>query len=825
MATLATKEEVNSALATLKTSLEAKDAELATAIQGVSTTLAGLDAKYVGKSVYDAAMAELAANNTALEAELETLALLLGQTVEELEDDYLAAIAEAVASVTVTAVENEDGNVVITLANGNRFTVAKPDSNANNTGLVTVDEDGNWCVILEDGTLKSLDAKVGVEELEFSVDYRTNELLYSVNGGQPVGTGAYVSSMEESVVTDFWAPKDEDFVYITIGGVEYALVKATESTTTLMVKSGKAYFAYGATKEFNLNQVNLAEVYVMSKPDGWKASVDGKTLTVTAPAEGNVYAEAEGEVLLHGNDADGKCKVAKLEVSVNTGIELIVDQIAGTVQLVNPVVVESLKMDMETYESYFVTDFTQVQFGVVDAESFEMFRDKAEEYFLGTYWDFVAEWIIGEPIPAYDETTCPVYTSPKASISAIYERLNMMPLMPGGKYVVLARTTNVGVNMATGQEFEEYGDLVYTYFEPVYTDVEVLETTFNDIQLAVKYQNSDNFLIGKYEVGGYDWEEELYFFNNEYFGWDEFEGIIVEAGETETWLSEFGLALYEEAGKLKPNTEYVVYTIPVTDKPQSEVTFETDILPYLDTVKTAPLLPGADLEVAFADAGATLSELNVKITASAGTEVIYYNFYKAEALETMGAEELAEELINEGYVALGSSVYAKCSNLNENETRTIVAIAVDADGYYSGDLVGEEFTTKSIVVNEDVVVTFVEKSEVDENDEYTVTFNVTGATKIAVKPGYNEEVATGDSWFPKNVFNYGTNTASQRSYKWADVVDGVATVTLPEYNYTHVGVIAYNVEGTSVTEISNSFTFAYPVVETEEPETEGPVAE
>ena len=171
----------------------------------------------------------------------------------------------------------------------------------------------------------------------------------------------------------------------------------------------------------------------------------------------------------------------------------------------------------------------------------------------------------------------------------------------------------------------------------------------------------------------------------------------------------------------------------------------------------------------------------------------------------------------------GASVNAKCNNLSEDEARTIVAIAVDSDGKYNGDLLGVEFKTKQIVVNTDVVVTFVEKSEV-VNGNYNVKFNVTGATKVAVKPGYNESLA--DSWFPKNVFNYGTSTSSYSSYKWANVVDGVATVTLPEnYNYTHVGVIAYNVEGTSVTEISNSFTFAYPVVETEEPETEGPVAE
>ena len=244
MATLATKQEMNSALATLKTSLEAKDAELASSIQSISSTLAGLDAKYVGKSTYEAALAELNSKNTALQTQLNSLAALLGETsVAEVKAELLAEIAQAVAAVTVTVVENQNGSVVITLANGQSFTVAK-DANVNNTGLVTVDEEGNWCVILEDGSLKSLDAKVGVEELEFSVDYNTKELLYSVNGGEFVGTGAYVSDWDGTVVTDFY--EDDYFVYITVGGEEYALVKATATSASIL--AGKTYFTASETK-------------------------------------------------------------------------------------------------------------------------------------------------------------------------------------------------------------------------------------------------------------------------------------------------------------------------------------------------------------------------------------------------------------------------------------------------------------------------------------------------------------------------------------------------------------------------------------------------
>ena len=274
MATLATKQEMNSALATLKTSLEAKDAEFATAIQNL-------------------------ASKSELASQAEALANLLGEKAEELEADYLKKIADAVAAVTVTVVEDQNGSVVITLANGQSFTVAK-DANVNNTGLVTVDEDGNWCVILEDGSLKSLDAKVGVEELEFSVDYDTKELLYSVNGGAFQSTGAYVSDWDGTVVTDFY--EDDNFVYITIGGEEYTLVKAT--TTSASILAGKTYFTASETKVIPFQTTDVKSAFVAATPKGWEVELNfaEKTLTVTAPAEGEGVASGTIEVWLLGND-------------------------------------------------------------------------------------------------------------------------------------------------------------------------------------------------------------------------------------------------------------------------------------------------------------------------------------------------------------------------------------------------------------------------------------------------------------------------------------------------------------------------------------------
>ena len=337
MATLATKQEMNTALANLQTSLQNKDSELATAIQNL-------------------------ASKSELASQAEALAALLGEKAEELEADYLAKIAEAVASVTVTVVEDQNGSVVITLANGQSFTVAK-DANVNNTGLVTVDEDGNWAVILEDGTLKSLDAQVGVEELEFQVDPETKELLYSVNGGEFEGTGAYASDADYTVVTD--CHEDEDFFYICVGGVEYALVKATTSTTDLNLLAGKTYFENGQTKVVNFTVTDVKSAFVASAPKGWDVELDfaKNTLTVTAPAEGEGATEGNVEVWLLGND--GVVKAAFLPVVCGPAV-ITIDVDPQT----NAVAMTFNQMMIEDYDGTVAMRTPEVYYGATLASEF-----------------------------------------------------------------------------------------------------------------------------------------------------------------------------------------------------------------------------------------------------------------------------------------------------------------------------------------------------------------------------------------------------------------------------------------------------------------------
>lgn len=98
---------------------------------------------------------------------------------------------------------------------------------------------------------------------------------------------------------------DDEVIFILAGGETIRLPKAREvnfviERTTLTLK-------YGQTEKLAVTQKGV-ESYSISKPDGWRASLDGDVLSITAPVEGNIYAEKErqGDGRRRGRYGDGR---------------------------------------------------------------------------------------------------------------------------------------------------------------------------------------------------------------------------------------------------------------------------------------------------------------------------------------------------------------------------------------------------------------------------------------------------------------------------------------------------------------------------------------
>jgi hypothetical protein len=114
------------------------------------------------------------------------------------------------------------------------------------------------------------------------------------------------------------APTIVDIVYKG-GNVEFKFSNGETITMPMSPNFGYTiggaavqYFKLGESKEFSITQNGVQNISI-SKPDGWKASVTGNKLTVTAPASENTFAERSGviSIVAVGNQANA---IASIEV-------------------------------------------------------------------------------------------------------------------------------------------------------------------------------------------------------------------------------------------------------------------------------------------------------------------------------------------------------------------------------------------------------------------------------------------------------------------------------------------------------------------------------
>lgn len=737
MATLATKEEVNTALNALKTALENKDAEFANAIQG------------------------LVSNDSDLADQLEELTALFGETAEGLKEEVLAQLAEAVASVTVKVIENEDGDVVITLANGKSFTVAKPDANANNTGLVTVNEDGEWCVVLEDGTLKSLDAKVGVEELEFSVSSE-NELLYSVNGGEPVGTGAYVSDWDGTVVTDFY--EDEDFVYITIGGTEYTLVKATESTTEFNLLAGKTYFENEETKVIGFTVTDVKSAFVASVPKGWEVELDfaKNTLTVTAPAEDEGATEGNVEVWLLGNDGVVKAAflpvvcgpaVITIDVDPQTNVvamtfnQMMIEDYDGSVAMRTPEVYygATLASEFQTKKEEYLASLAQLVWdptsGVhtnCDAGNPDNFDLRATS-FNGTVAelaynaDFNAEYVVWAIIPEWTEDW--TVANPNDFVM-VYHQMNAM-------------------------NFEAVADVVDADLS-----IELLDTKANGFY-AFYVSPYNEWVLEGLQMGNFAMEQLL----SGAFG-NEMPCILYEGTTLNVKLSEIGWseAWLAEGGKnmLAPLTTSIVGIVPAYDgKELTDYTFE-DVV-----VKKVPLKElefGSSVAVSYEE-NKDYTTFEIKVTAPEDLLFAMYEIYEpgeapetdAEVLECLEDFNSFDEFTYNEYE--GELVIVKESDFREEPGRNfeVVLFLVGADGKMKVERINT--STKALPMNDALSLSI--EAYIDELDNVAAA-KFTLAGEGAVKMYYTANMAN-PAGYSFDEYSYLISAYESNSENWTEV--------------------------------------------------------
>lgn len=648
----ALEEKLNTEVATINTTLgtlKAADEKLAADIAAVVADVKKVNETLTTLDAYDKTLdGKIADLNAALAA---------------FEDEATKQLAAAIAQIAVVKAEkNEAGNYVLTFADGKTLEVAAADANANNTGVITtVEVDGvtYWAVIGADGKTKVLDAAVHPDtKLQFKVDPETNELLVTYDGKTWEQTDVIVNDDTTfNVVTDF--EDGEDYVTITVGGEEYQLPKYVADNSSLVLGRKNAYFVYGATKEVELTAEDVTEYYVMSKPDGWKAAIDGTTLTVTAPAKALIdlgAAEAEGEVLVHATAATGVCKVVKLDVTAGEALKVSIKD--GVVTLFNALLAP--EKDFWTGEVIGYA-FTDVWFGLTpiaeyaEYESFEAFMATKPETLSNL------QVILFNNVDDQEN-----YIYKDGEYEEFVSSMSLVDIVEGSYSGFELDEEEVYVMWVVPQE-----DVDFNYDEGVYVitdsyvEIEDTESLYNNVSMDALFYGADGFVVGAtdkaqfdngWDVGvdGRTYEDALeeYLVGNympgplaNFNGGDltamgdmfvdgahslNLEDVIISAGMGGGMMPMPGMGA---GSSVSPDAEYFVWVLPYYED-KVEYTFEDLVLL---TVKTAPLVENPAIKATVTLDEVTATSVVISLVPAEGGSTAY---------ELMTAESFEEFMID-----------------------------------------------------------------------------------------------------------------------------------------------------------------------------------
>lgn len=286
---------------------------LTIALLGVSTWSCSYDDDDLWKAVDD------------LDARMEAMEQAVKNANSDI--DALQKLVEALQeNMTITSVVKNDNGYTITFSNGETATITDG-KNGIDAPVVSVKQDtdgiyywtldGQWLLVNgEKVKAQGADGAPGQSAVapELRINAETKEWEMSTDGGTtwiPMGVvaeGTDGNSIFESVDTTT-NPGFAVFTLIDGGKIEIPM----QGALSIAISAKSGIFVFDEEQIFTIDSKGV-ERMTYTKPDGWKVSVEGNTLTVVAPAKANSYAETEGVIALIGMAGNYSC-MAELKVS------------------------------------------------------------------------------------------------------------------------------------------------------------------------------------------------------------------------------------------------------------------------------------------------------------------------------------------------------------------------------------------------------------------------------------------------------------------------------------------------------------------------------
>lgn len=627
-------------------------------------------------------------------------------------NDLVSKIEALEGKIAAVKVETVDGVTTLTLSNDNKIVLSK-------NGVVSI-VDGGWATVAADGTVTPLGIKVG-HDLKFKVE--DGELKVSADGTTYEATGVKIADYSAHVIGNIVPSEDGKSVAITVGDQTLNLPLVSSAVATLGLNRDSFYLRYSAEKIVEITAENLADVYVMNEPDGWKARIEDNKLIINSPSKKAIAAdaaEADGLVLVHATDVDGKCMVAKLEVATGKGLTIECDQ-QGNLLINNSFT--STTVDRWTGEESF--GFSNFYIGLVDSD---IFLSDPRAYLLPltdlTGSSYIEEGDYGMLYNNYDLEFRPyeegVYETDVLNWNAdeLAKWVSYSELPYGQeKAIWVAPVDENGAIVLDEVEYVTYTKIRY--------DVEIADLTHNAGVANLNLKGATKFYVELVDPYFEEYGQTLETYMKEGGLWmmlqqpeylEYYGGQALEDGKYELSLQDLNWG-----DPLAFDKKYYLVVFPYIEG--TEYTdYNAQLLPYVHVVNTLPLQPGGDYAVTFTDTVLDFSSISTMINFSEGTESVYYYLYTADAwaeLESAGDNAVVDALFADCMWPMNfPDVYSE-SYLDPGTTMVLATLSVGTDGKY-GPVVAQPFSTKAVPV--------------EENKENVVTFGsaVLGYTDITV---------------------------------------------------------------------------------------------
>ena len=463
---------------------------------------------------------------------------------------------------------------------------------------------------------------------------------------------------------------DEDFVYFTLADGS-SLKVAKEKDFICEPLSGKQYFNAGETKTLKLNLSNVEKTTV-TKPEGWKASVSGDVLSITAPAADNQYAELEGKVTVLAVSASKEFTMSDVLVEVGN--------------LPHTITIDAAQNVTITIEADFSADYENGWTGA---------------YYAGVskLSEFSPEAIV-ESLNANDRK------------QAHYE-----PLSTTIAELLGSEPENTSYVVWCIDEYD-YGlnpdDMIFETLVNVEVNFEVSDLTFEDAHIEVSVKGADSYyatVISKAEYNIQTVLENLAFGDAYEVLSGNYSGLLSEYGMVSDWMGDM-------PNEINPGTTYVALAVPILTG-VSEYT-EEDV--YVQEIEIPAIAFGGSMTAAVGEVTADYTSVEAEISASDGTYKVFANYISEENLGQYADDDAILEFLTSASGIESADLpytYSK-TGLTSGAKGYIMAVAVDRAGK-AGAIARQAANTAELVFS-DVALTL----KVAETGIMDATISVSG---------------------------------------------------------------------------------------------------